>query len=279
MAEEEKEEKVDIEAELSALAARARARGRRSALLTLVLVAVTGAFVLVFASDINHKRSEVAQLEAQKRRLDDELRTQQQKVEKAERAGEELDAKVEKLKEERKKLEDYIRTQRVEAPAAAAKLSDAPSSVVLAAEDGAQDKLVVVPHARLAPTNSKRAFDVVLSIDVPTGDMSSIASVTYELNPIYYFVKRELVVEEPPFEAKVTVYLCKSTVLVKVKMKDGSKMEVDFDWCRANGWPAPQPEEVIEQPPPEEVQGRRPPDEGGRIPPNPPGTTNPRLPR
>jgi hypothetical protein len=244
------DDKVDIEAEISAIESRARVRRRRSAVLTLVPVILTGALVLVFAYDIARKRTEVAAIEGQKRKLDEALREQASKLVKAEETGEELDAKISKLKEERKELEDYLRRRRSQGPDTPdGGGEEGPTSVVLAAEGESPEKLRVVPRTRVSPRRGGRVFDVVLSLDV-VDEMRSPVSVTYELNPVYYFVKRELTGgEAPSFEASLTVYACKSTVLVKIKLQDGSRMEVDYDWCRAEGWPAPAQEQVqLEEP-------------------------------
>ncbi len=243
---------VDIDKELSTIEARAKTRRRRSMLATLVPVALTGLAVLVFAYDIHKKRAELSALDAEKRALDDELAAKQGKLEKATNTGEELETKIGRLRNEKKDLEDYLRSLRTEAKV------EGPESVVLGAEGAKVEGLTVVPHARVTKSQSGRALDVVFSLDVQEGQTGRIKNVVYELNPVYYFVKREMTGGvAPSFEATASVFACRSTVLVKLTLEDGARMDLDFDWCRAEGWPAPKQEAVLD--PAEAPPGRPPP--------------------
>ena len=242
------DEKVNIEAELSAIEARARVRRRWSAFLTLIPVASTCAVVLVFASDIAKKRLELAAIEQQKKKLDDELRDKQEKLSRAAAEGQALDAKIEELNKDRNELEDYLRRLRLQVPGASdAGAAKGPDSVVLTSTGEAPSKFRVVPRATVKPRRSGRAYDVTLSLDITAGDPNSIDQVEYVLSPVYFDLKTAVMAYDAPFEGKFTVFGCRSTVMVKVLLKDGSNMELDFDWCSAEGWPLPKQEEVEHQ--------------------------------
>lgn len=269
------DEKVDIDKELSAIEERAKTRRRRSVFATLVPVALTGLAVLVFARDIDKKRGELSAVEGKKREVESKLDAQRKELDEATRAGQELEKKIGRLRDEKKDLEDYLRGLRSTAPEGAARKAEGPESVVLEGEGKAPEGLQVIPRARVTPRASGRAMDVVLSLEVPEGQTNPIKSVVYELNPVYYFMRRELEGgPAPSFEATVTVYACKSTVLAKITLEGGARLDVDFDWCRAEGWPAAKPEQVVEPPPEQEQRTPRP-----TFPPRPPtapGDTPPR---
>jgi len=259
-------EQKKLDEQISAIEERARVGRRASILLTFVPLILMGAVVVGFAYDIRQKRAEVAAMEDQKRKLDAELREEQEKLKKAEAAGEELDAKTSKLRDEKKELEDYLRGLREKGPERIIGGEvEAPPSVVLTAEGEGRDDFRPAPKAQIKPRPSGRAYEVTLSLDLPQAKLDSIQQVTYELNPLFYFVRHELTVTKAPFEAELTVYACKSTVLAKIVLKNGSKIEVDYDWCRAEGWPPPKQEQVEQEP-----------EKGAE--PKPPGPPNPRPP-
>jgi len=262
------DEKEKIEAELSAIEARARVRRRRSALATLLPVALTAAVVLGFAIHISSQKQELHETRTVKEQLDAELRAEQDKLDQVEKSKKKLEEETKRLEERKKSLEDYLRSQRASGSgsakiAEAHASADAPESVVLSEEGDVPAGLRATPRARVTPRVGSKGvpvYDVVLSLDVPEAQKESISRVVYELNPIFYITKRELVGDDAPtFEAKASVYACKSTVLAKIELRDGSRMEVDFDWCRAEGWPAKKTEQlqVVEPEPLQEVERKQ----------------------
>ncbi|MRG98441.1 hypothetical protein [Polyangium spumosum] len=245
------DEKEKLESELSALDERARTRRQQSMLVTIVPVLLTALIVVYFAIDIAKKNMELYDARKAKEELDQRLSEGQSKLEQVEKSRKALEEETRRLEDRKKDLEAYLRSQRAEAPAVAgaARAPEAPESVVLKEEGEVPEGLRPTPRAKVITRPGVRAlpiYDVVLSLDVPEAQKDSIKRVVYDLNPVFYISKRELVGGEPPsFEAAATVYACKSTVIVKIELVDGSRLELDYDWCRAEGWPQKSQEKQI----------------------------------
>lgn len=256
------DDKEKLEAELSALEERARARRQKSMVVTLVPVLLTALIVVYFAIDIAKKNIELYDTRKAKQELDQKLDEGQQKLDEVEKSRKKLEEETRRLEDRKKELEAYLRSQRGESPpasAGAARAPEAPESVVLKEEGKVPEGLRLTPRARVLPRPGVRGlavYDVVLYLDVPEAQKDSIKRVVYELNPVFYISKRELVGgDAPSFEAAATVYACKSTVITRVELRDGSRLELDFDWCRAEGWPQKgQEKQVVEPQSPQEVE-------------------------
>ena len=281
------DEKEKLEAELSALEARGRARRQRGMLLTLVPVLLTALIVVYFAIDIAKKNIELYDSRKAQEELDQRLSAGKLKLDEVEKSRKKLEEETHRLEERKNELEAYLRSQREEPPATAgaARAPEGPESVVLVEEGKVPQGLRPTPRVRVLSRPGVRGlsvYDVVFYLDVPEAQKASIKRVVYDLNPVFYISKRELVGgDAPSFEAAVTVYACKSTVITKIELTDGSRMELDFDWCRAEGWPVKgQDKQVAEPASPKEVErnhgpllnlpGQRPQLPGPENPPRPP---------
>lgn len=260
------DEKERLERELSALETRARAQRQRSMLLTLVPVLLTALVVVYFAIDIARKNMELHDTRMAKDELDQRLSEEQAKLDEVEKSRKKLEEETRRLEDRKKDLEAYLRNQREELPplaaataGAAARTADAPESVVLAEEGKVPEGLRPTPRVRVVQRPGIRGsavFDVIFSLDVSGAQKDTIKRVVYELNPVFYISKSELVGgDAPSFEAAATVNACKSTVVVKIELRDGSRMELDLDWCRAEGWPQKRAEkQIVEKTSPKEVE-------------------------
>ncbi|MDC0748088.1 hypothetical protein [Polyangium mundeleinium] len=261
------DEKDRLEAELSALEHRARSRRQRSMLVTLVPVLLTALIVVYFAIDIAQKNVELYDTRKAREELDQKLSEGQVKLDEVEKSRKKLEEETRRLEDRKKDLEAYLRNQRAElyplatagAAAGAPRTTDAPESVVLAEEGKVPEGLRPTPRVKVVQRLGARGsvvLDVLLSIDVPEAQKEMIKRVVYDLNPVFYIAKSELVGgDAPSFEAAVTVNACKSTVVVKIELRDGSRMELDLDWCRAEGWPQKRAEkQVVEKQSPQEVE-------------------------
>ena len=260
------DEKDRLEAELSALEHRARSRRQRSMLVTLVPVLLTALIVVYFAIDIARKNVELYDTRRAREELDQRLADGQVKLDEVEKSRKKLEEETRRLEDRKKDLEAYLRNQREElhpsaagVTAGAVRITDAPESVVLAEEGKVPEGLRPTPRVRVVQRPGVRGsivFDVLLSLDVSEAQKEMIKRVVYELNPVFYIAKSELVGgNAPSFEAAVTVNACKSTVVVKIELRDGSRMELDIDWCRAEGWPQKRAEkQVVEKQSPQEVE-------------------------
>ncbi|MDC3955999.1 hypothetical protein KEG38_47185 [Polyangium jinanense] len=253
------DEKERLEAELSALEERARSQRQRSMLVTLVPVLLTALIVVYFAIDISRKNVEIYDTRRAKDELDQRLNEGQAKLDAVEKSRKKLEDETRRLEDRKKDLEAYLRSQRTAAPPATAgaaagapPAAEAPESVVLAEEGKVPEGLRPTPRAKVVQrpdTHGGTLFDVLLSLDVPEAQKDSIKRVVYELNPVFYISKSELIGGgAPSFEAAATVNTCKSTVITKIELSDGSRMEIDYDWCRADGWPQKRQDKQVVQP-------------------------------
>ncbi len=281
------DEKEKLDAALEALEARARVRRRGSMLVTLVPVGLTALIVGGFAIHIGTKNLELYDARKSAEELDQRLAEGQVKLAEVEKSRKQLEDETKRLEDRKKDLESYLRSQRTEAEgpttAGIARAVDAPESVVLAEEGKVPEGLRPTPRASVMSRPGiagQPVYDVILSLDVAEAQKDAIARVVYELNPVYYISKRELVGgDAPTFEAAATVYACKSTVITKIELRDGSRMELDFDWCRSEGWPRQksQDRQTVDPVPPQELEKRpipkRPPTA-----PRDPNITNPQKP-
>ncbi|WP_281325908.1 hypothetical protein [Polyangium sp. 6x1] len=256
------DERERLEAELSALEERARSQRQRSMLLTLVPVLLTALIVVYFAIDIAQKNIELYDTRKAKEELDQRLSEGQTKLDEVEKSRKKLEDETRRLEDRKKDLEAYLRSQRAESPLASAgiaRTADAPESVVLTEEGKVPEGLRPTPRVRVLQRPGIRGnsvFDVILSLDVPEAQKDTIKRVVYELNPVFYISKSELVGgDAPSFEAAATVSACKSTVVAKIELRDGSRMELDFDWCRTEGWPQKKADkQIVEKQSPQEVE-------------------------
>ncbi|MDI3289142.1 hypothetical protein [Polyangium sp. 15x6] len=253
------DEKERLEAELSALEERARSQRQRSMVVTLVPVLLTALVVVYFAIDIARKNVEIYDTRRAKDELDHRLSEGQAKLDEVEKSRKKLEEETRRLEDRKKDLEAYLRSQRAPAPpatagvaAGAGPVAEGPESVVLAEEGKVPEGLRPTPRAKVVQRPGAQGgalFDVLLSLDVPEAQKDSIKRVVYELNPVFYISKSELIGgSAPSFEAAATVNACKSTVIAKIELNDGSRMELDYDWCRADGWPQKRQDKQIVQP-------------------------------
>lgn len=271
-------DKQKFDEQLSLLDARARKRRRFSLLLTAVLVGVTASLVLQLARDIVDKQAQVHRAEQSRGELDERLRTEEQKLDKATRAREKLEAEIRQLEATKKTYQDRILGEKeahnlgssqgvtngkspndsvpiearipaglqgTQAPVAAAQEHQA----LLIEESGkAPEGFSIKPSVKVTPgvgVSGRNIFKVQLWLDVPEAKRADVERVTYHLSPKYYLRNEIEGGAQPTFEAQFNVFACESTVLARVRLRDGTALAVDFDWCRHESWPARKKEPVI----------------------------------
>ena len=278
-------EKHDFDEQLSQLDARARKRRRKGLILTAVLIGVTGSLVLQLARDIVAKQAQVRRAEQSRGELDEQLKSEQQKLDKATRTREQLEAEIRQLEATKKSYQDRILAEKeahnlnsnqgatngknppdpgagtgrhdptesqTAPPQQQSDAADAPVPVeeaLLIEEEGkAPAGFFIKPSVNVTPAlgfSGRDIFKVQLTTDVPEGKRADVERVSYHLSPKHYLRN---VIEggaAPTFEAKFNVFACESTVLVRVKLRDGTALAFDFDWCRHENWPDRKKEPVM----------------------------------
>jgi len=311
-------DKQDFDEQLSQLDARARKHRRKSLILTAVLVGITGSLVLQFARDIVEKQAQVRRAEQSRGELDEQLRSEQQKLDKATRTREQLEAEIRQLEATKKSYQDRILAEK-EAhnsnsnqgisngktpppdpgvgvtgrhdptesqfgpPQQQADAVDAPvpaEEALLIEEEGkAPAGFFIKPTVNVTPAlgfSGRDIFKVQITTDVPADKRADVERVSYHLSPKHYLRN---VIEggaEPTFEAKFNVFACESTVLVRVKLRDGTALAFDFDWCRHENWPDRKKEPVMMSSEDEKTPASNNPFVASPSPSKPPPPKNPR---
>lgn len=263
------DDKLKIDEQFSLLDARARKRRRSSVVLTLALVAVTAMLVLRLAGDIVDKQAQVTRVEQSRGELDQQLRSEQEKLDAAIRIREKLEAEVKELEATKKGYQQRILSEKeahntggsqgtgydkplpASAPSAESRVDpDAVGAAPLLIEEAgkAPQGFVLTPNITVTPgrgTSGREIFKVQLSLDLPEAHRGNVERVVYHLSPKYYMRNTIEGGSAPPFEANFNVFACESTVLARVKLRDGTTLAVDFDWCRHEGWPDRKKQPVI----------------------------------
>lgn len=274
MAEEVEIEKEKFDEQLSLLDARARKHRRSSVVITVLLVAVTGALVLQFAADIVRKQAQVYYAESSRGELDKKLKSEQEKLNAATRAREKLEEEVRELEETKRSYQNRILSDKdahnmgvrapesqgkpAGSPSAGTKVdpeqqdipSNAPKSGELIIEESgkAPEGFYIKPAVKVTPgigASGKDIFKVELSLNLPEAQRTDVETVSYHLSPKFYLRNEIGGGNEAPYEAKFNVFACESTVLARVRLRDGTTLAVDFDWCVVPGWPVRKREPVI----------------------------------
>lgn len=275
MAEEVEVEKEKFDAQLSVLDARARKHRRSSVVMTVVLVVVTGALVLQFAKDIVRKQALVYSAESSRGELDKKLKSEQEKLNAATRAREKLEAEVRELEETKRNYQNRILSDKdahnmglrpresqgkpAGSPSAGTKVdpdpediptTDTPKSGELIIEESgkAPEGFYIKPAVKVTPgigSSGKDIFKVELSLSLPEARRADVETVSYHLSPKFYLRNEIGGGNEAPYEAKFNVFACESTVLARIRLRDGTTLAVDFDWCVVPGWPVRKREPVI----------------------------------
>jgi cell division protein FtsL len=269
------DDKTDIEQRLSLIEERARARRKRTAILTFAPVIVTGAIVLVLAREVASKRLDLQQLEEKARGLEAQVRDKQ-------REREQLEGENKQLEERKKLLQRFI--EKLHEPSGGPSASLAPErspeareteSVIVSQRGDVPAAFSPEPRVTLNPRKLPRGrevVDVTLSLDVPEPQREAIESVTYDLNKDWYGNNQFSSSDKPTYDARFTVYECLGTVLVTVKLKNGSSTAVALDWCKNDGWPKPPQNIGAPEPEPAPLE---PPGTGPGRPNRPPGDNRP----
>ena len=274
MAEEVEVEKEKFDVQLSLLDARARKHRRSSVVMTVVLVVVTGALVLQFAADIVRKQAQVHYAESSRGELDKQLKSEQEKLNAATRAREKLEAEVRDLEETKRSYQNKILSDKdahnmgvrppesqgkpVASPTAGTRVDPDPEDVptktpksgeLIIEESGkAPEGFYIKPNVKVTPgvgSSGKDIFKVQLSLDIPEARRADVEIVSYHLSPKFYLRNEIGGGNEAPYEARFNVFACESTVLARVRLRDGTSLAVDFDWCVVPGWPVRKREPVI----------------------------------
>lgn len=93
--------------------------------------------------------------------------------------------------------------------------------------------------------SGREIFKVTLEADVPADKRADVERVSYHLSPKYYLRNVIDGGVAPSFGSSFNVFACESTVLVRVRLYDGTALAIDFDWCRHENWPVRKKEPVI----------------------------------
>lgn len=124
-----------------------------------------------------------------------------------------------------------------------------PEQAMIIEESGrAPAGFYIKPGVKVEPgvgASGRTIFKVQMTVDVPEAERVNVERVTYLLSPKYYLKNMIEAATESPFEAKFNVFACESTILVRVRLRDGSSLAFDYDWCRQEGWPVHTKEPVI----------------------------------
>lgn len=271
MSEEVEKEKFDEQ--LSLLDARARKQRRSSIIMTVVMVVVTGALVLQFARDIVRKQAQVHYAETSRGELDQKLKSEQEKLDAATRAREKLEAEVKELEETKRNYQNRILSDKdahnlgiagrenqgkpTLAPTGSnagpipedVPTQDRAAGHLLIEESGkAPEGFYIKPSITVTPgigSSGKDIFKIHLSLELPEAQRGAVENVSYHLSPKFYLRNEIGGGDVAPYDAKFNVFACESTVLARVRLRDGTTLAVDFDWCLVPGWPARKPEPVI----------------------------------
>jgi TolA-binding protein len=272
-------DKEKLDAQFSLLDARARKRRRSSIIATIVLVGVTGLLVLRLARDIVDKQAQVQRVEKSRGDLDKQLRTEQEKLDAATAARKKLEAEIEDLEATKKSYQERILSekdahnfglapqgnQEKNSPAgvweAGGRVTAGPGDIAVGPPEARESEALLIEEAGKAPegmyirpnvmvtpatgSSGREIFKIQLSLDIPEDKQADVERVTYHLSPKYYMKNEIYGWAAPTFEARFNVFACESTVLARVRLRDGTTLAVDFDWCRYNGWPARKKEPVI----------------------------------
>jgi hypothetical protein len=281
-------DKHNLDEQFSLLDAQSRKRRRVGLILTAVLVGITGSLVLQLARDIVAKQAQVRQAEQSRGELDERLRTEQEKVDKASRTREKLEAEIRQLEAMKKSYQDRILSDKdahnmgsppatlngkplqptpsstsngglkdpVESQSAPPRQTadmqadmPPPEEALLIEESGkAPPGFFIKPKVNVTPAvgaSGREIFKVELETDVPEGKRADVERVSYHLSPKYYLRNVIEGGDAPTFQAKFNVFACESTVLVRVKLRDGTALAFDFDWCHHENWPDRKKEVVI----------------------------------
>lgn len=274
-------DKEKIDEQFSMLDARAKKQRRRSIVMTILLAIVTGALVMRLANDIVDKAAQVRRSEASRGQLDQQLRSEQEKLDSAVKTREKLEAEIKELEATKKSYQNRILSEKdahnfgeaqtiangkypvatapmaesqafvdvgdVVPTASASAPGDAPP--LLIEESGkAPEGFSVQPNIKINPAlglSGRGIFKVQVWLDIPEAKRANVESVTYHLSSKYYLKNTIEGGSVAPFEAKFNVFACESTVLARIRLRDTTTLAVDFDWCRAEGWPARKKELVI----------------------------------
>ena len=272
-------DKEKLDAQFSLLDARSRKRRRSSVVATIVLVGITGLLVLRLARDIVEKQAQVQLVEKSRSELDKQLKSEQEKLDAATASRKKLETEIRELEAVKKSYQERILSEKdahnfglsltddLGKPAAPTESSSGGripgnqvdiavgppeaqvSEALLIEESGkAPEGFYIRPNVTVTPTtglSGREVFKVQLSLDVPEDKQADIERVTYHLSPKYYLKNEIYGWAAPTFEARFNVFACESTVLARVRLRDGTTLAVDFDWCRDAGWPARKKEPVI----------------------------------
>jgi TolA-binding protein len=306
-------DKEKLDAQFSLLDARSRKRRRSSIIITIVLVGVTGTLVLQLAKDIVNKQAQVQRVEKSRGELDQQLRSEQEKLDTATQSRQKLEEEIKELEAVKKSYQDRILSEKdahnfgegerahpgkfptqddphVEAPPngigdnvpVGPPVAQESEALIIEEAGKAPEGLYIRPDITVTPAlglSGRQIFKIQVSLDLPEAQRSNVESVTYHLSPKYYLKNEVEGGGAPNFEAKFNVFACESTVLARVRLRGGTTLAVDFDWCRYSGWPVRKKEPVIVTSDDEKTPinvpittapTQRPP---GRI--QPPGTTAP----
>lgn len=272
-------DKEKIDAQFSLLDARSRKRRRSSIVATLVLISVTGLLVLRLARDIVDQQAQVQRVEKSRGDLDKQLRTEQEKLDLATAARKKLETEIRELEAKKKSFQDRILSEKdahnfggvsggnlgKEPPTGNRQpqetetgtqgdvvvgppVAQETESLLIEESGKAPAGLYIRPNVTVTPAtglSGKEIFKVQLSLDIPEANQSDVERVTYHLSPKYYLKNEINGGRGPNFAAKFNVFACESTVLARVRLRGGTTLAVDFDWCRYIGWPARKKEPVI----------------------------------
>lgn len=294
------QEKLD--AQFSLLDARSRKRRRSSVVATIVLVGITGLLVLRLARDIVDKQAQVQLVEKSRIELDKQLKSEQEKLDAATVARKKLEAEIKELETVKKSYQERILSEKdahnfglslPEEEQGKSPRGNEPTTTgqndiavgppeaqesegLLIEESGkAPEGFYIRPHVMVTPStgsSGREIFKVQLSLDIPEDKQGDVERVTYHLSPKYYLKNEIYGWAAPTFEARFNVFACESTVLARVRLRDGTALAVDFNWCRYVGWPARKKEPVIVTSEDEKTPSNIP---VATVPPRPPGRTPP----
>jgi cell division protein ZapA (FtsZ GTPase activity inhibitor) len=256
-----------IDAQFSALDERSRKMRRKSIAQTVALVVITGLLVLRLANDIVQKQAQVQSVEKSRGELDQRLKSEQEKLSAAIQTREKLEGEIKDLEATKRSYQNRILGEKEagNVSSGAGKAPEfplsptngqpdpddaavTPPSLIIEEVGKAPEGFFIKPSVIVQPgqgSSGRDVYKILLSLEVPATQHENIEQVSYHLSPNYYLRNQIEGGGSPNFEAKFNVFACESTVLARVKLRGGTTLAVDFDWCREKGWPERKREPVI----------------------------------